>query len=160
MQLQGGTVIKMDDNIKKSVRVILWPVLLRQMETPLILNEGVWQHVRMTSPSQTILKKSDSLTIFIINKMRNGKTFCLNICILRLKANRGHPVFLPCHYCCCCWQWTPGWGSAWDCSSLPVWMFTARHKTLLTGGGSLVLMDNTSNCHWITRLLNHVSIKF
>ena len=41
MQLQGGAIVKVDDNIQKCIRVILCSVLLRQLETPLILREGV-----------------------------------------------------------------------------------------------------------------------
>ena len=140
MQLQGGAIIKMDDNIKKCVRVILCSVLLRQLETPLILREGVWQHVWMTSPSQTILKIA--------------KWETLSEQSLLMKGNWSQPVILPCHYCCCCWQWTPGWGSAWDCSSSPVSLFTAGHKTLLTDGWepgvSVVTPLIVTGSSWIT----------
>ena len=121
MQLQGGAIVKVDDNIQKCIRVILCSVMLRQLETPLILREGVWQHVWVTSPSQTILKIA--------------KWETLSEQSLVMKCNWRQPVnTLPCHYCCCCLQWTLGWGSAWDCSSSPVSMITAGHKTLLIDG--------------------------
>ena len=93
--------------------------------------------------------------IFNIEMLINAKTSKLSV----MKTHWGWAVFWPCHYCCCCWQWTPGWGSAWDCSSLLVSMFTARHKTLLTGGGQPGVTGQhlLLSLALLTCVLNHTS---